>query len=66
MPFQDAHHNFAHGEESDPCALLDSVLSQAPSVPSVKQEGCSASVISADKDENSDDDCNNQQQIKKE
>lgn len=67
MPFHETHNNFAAGAESDPCALLDSVLSQAPSATTVKQENslCSASVVSADKGDTSDDDCQNQQ-IKKE
>ncbi len=67
VPFQDPHNNFGPGSESDPCALLDSVLSQAPSVQPVKQE-CSASVVSADKGEASDEECHqqHQQQIKKE
>lgn len=67
MPFQDSHNAFASGAESDPCALLDSVLSQAPTVASTKQENslCSVSVVSADKGDSSDDDCHTQQ-IKKE
>ena len=68
VPFQDAHNNFASGAESDPCALLDSVLSQAPSVEPAKQD--TVSVVSTDKGEASDEECQQQnqqeQQIKKE
>ena len=65
MSFQDAHNNFASGAESDPCALLDSVLSQAPSVEPAKQD--TVSVVSTDKGEASDEECQQQeQQIKKE
>lgn len=70
VTYQDAHNNFASGAESDPCALLDSVLSQAPAAQPVKQEGtlpCSVSVVSADKGDTSDEECQNQQQqVKKE
>ncbi len=63
MSFQDVHSptsGFSCIAETD--ALLDSVLPQAPSVQSVKQE-CSVSVVSTDKgDTSSDEECLVQQQ----